>query len=106
MIFRNVCNSLIIFIGMENMHWISVEHELPDEYQFVLVYAITKDVNEPNSMAIARLISSFKENDWDILSKYPDRSGIGACEDLEWPINENEITHWMPLPNPPTIFVD
>ena len=74
--------------------WISVEEQLPPLNQEVLVYAAGKDsVIEPTIEKSHRFIFSF----------FPGGSGI-----VQWfaPFHyfhtNYQITHWMPLPEPPT----
>ena len=82
------------------MHWISVNDRLPDLYDFVLVFANNKGTNEPRPIAIARLVSD--HNIWDLLGSLE----VGAYQDIEYDMNRHDITHWMPLPDLPAIFVD
>lgn len=81
--------------------WISVKDKLPLPYDWVLVFASTNGTNEPNPMTLARLIPG--HTIWEFLYEYADTSGAGVYQDLEWPVKMDEITHWMPLPNPPEL---
>lgn len=81
------------------MEWISIEEELPYPYDFVLVLSTTKGTNEPKPMTLARLIPGGKL--WEFLHEYKDGSGVGVYQDLEWNVDMEDITHWMPLPSPP-----
>ena len=78
--------------------WISVTVRLPDPYEYVLVYAKMKGTGEPCPISIARQYAST----WEMLS-HEDQSNAVACGDLTWYMSEDEITHWMPLPSPPSL---
>lgn len=81
------------------MQWISVHEKLPEPYDFVLVFATTEGTNEPNPISLARLIP--RGTNWEFLYEYKDSSGAGVYQDIEWPVEMEDITHWMPLPKPP-----
>jgi hypothetical protein len=73
--------------------WISVKERLPPAYLFVLVFCET-GTDEPSSFSLAR----WDNDHWTIIG-----DGESVWDDLHWGINsDNEITHWMPLPEPPT----
>ena len=62
--------------------WISVKESLPQEYGYYLVY-----IHEDKKI---ELLDYYKHNEWE--------------GDLGWATTENYgITHWMPLPECPTI---
>ena len=76
------------------MEWISVEDRLPDEGEVVSVYeALTKEVYT------GKLVTNYTH-----YCKYCNR-GIEGKEVTIWdtPIAEDfsDVTHWMPLPEPP-----
>jgi len=77
------------------MEWISVKDRLPDIYDFALVFADNKGTNEPRPIAIARIVS--EHGIWDLLGYLE----VGAYLDIEYSMNRFDITHWMPLPEPP-----
>ena len=77
------------------MQWISVEDRLPDLYEFVLVLADNPRTNEPKPVAIARIVSEHEI--WDLLGYLE----VGAYRDIEYSMSRFDITHWMPLPEPP-----
>jgi hypothetical protein len=79
--------------------WISVHEKLPEPYDFVLVFATTQGTNEPNPISLARLLPG--RANWEFLSEYEDGSGAGVYQDLEWPVEVEDITHWMKLPKRP-----
>ncbi len=83
------------------MEWISVRDRLPEPYDFVLVFATTKGTNEPRPISLARLLLGGVN--WQFLYQYKDGSGAGVYQDLEWHIECEEITHWMPLPRAPEV---
>ena len=79
--------------------WISINEKLPKPYDFVLVFADTKGSNEPKPISLARLLPG--KMNWEFLSEYKDGSGSGCYQDLEWPVEVEDITHWMHLPKRP-----
>ena len=74
------------------MEWIRVKDRLPDIYDFVLVFANNIGTNEPRPIAIARIVNNL--GNWYFLGT----CDLGAYMDIEYEIETNEITHWMPLP--------
>ncbi len=84
------------------MEWVSINDKLPEPYDFVLVFAHTKGTNEPKPISLARLIPG--GTNWQFLSEYKDGSGAGVYQDLEWPVEREDITHWMSLPKPPNSY--
>ncbi len=83
--------------------WISVTDRLPDIYQYVIVLEETSGTSEPKPISIARRIN---ENHlgyiWDFLAMNDDGDTVGAYMDISYPIDSGNITHWMPMPKPPT----
>ena len=77
------------------MQWISVRDKLPDLYEFVLVFADNKGINEPRPIAIARIVTV--HGIWDLLGTID----VGAYHDIEYDMSRHDITHWMPFPEPP-----
>ncbi len=75
--------------------WVSIKDTLPDDYEYVLVYA-KKEGNEPCPISIARHYKGI----WEMLN-HSDESNAVACGDLTWYMSEEEITHWTPLPKSP-----
>lgn len=74
--------------------WISVKKRYPPPYHFVMVFCDTK-TEEPSSYSLARWEGQKKG--WNIIGE---RDSVWS--DLYWGIDkDSEITHWMPLPNPP-----
>lgn len=81
---------------MENkMEWISVKDRLPELYEFVLVYSSMMG-DEPCPITIAR----WNSEKWETLCNEEENNAC-ACGDLFWSTDSKEITHWMPLPQPP-----
>ena len=66
------------------MKWISVKDELPKEYCQCLIYC-------PRS---------FPKNSRVLAANYYDDNEKFYCDAFE-EVHE-DVTHWMPLPNPPT----
>ena len=81
---------------MEN-NWINIKEKQPHVYDFVLVCADNKGCGEPKPITIAR----HNGNEWEFLDKQPLISTYGAYMDIEYPIDKDDITHWMKLPSPP-----
>jgi hypothetical protein len=69
--------------------WINVKDRLPDESNNVLVF-------NGNFIAIGYYRKDFKINDNNSILAIP-RKWEYANVILDW-----DITHWMPLPEPPT----
>jgi hypothetical protein len=46
-------------------------------------------------MAIARIVNMI--GTWEFLGE----GGVGAWMDIEYSMEREDITHWMPLPKPP-----
>ncbi len=83
------------------MTWISVKEKLPELYDYVLVVADYKGTGEPKPIHIARLE---REIGWAFLGFTAEDSWSpvnGAWSDIEYDLTSEDITHWMPLPNPP-----
>ena len=76
------------------MKWISVKDRLPDAYTFVLVCANFQGTGEPKPINISR----FALTKWEFLSGHEE---VGAWSDIEYGMDINDITHWMPLPKSP-----
>lgn len=75
------------------MEWISVKDKLSEIYDFVIVYAQMQGQGEPCPMAIAR----FNGKQWELLGDLE----VGAWQDIEYGIDIEDISHWMPLPKLP-----
>lgn len=74
------------------MEWVSVNDELPSPFVEVLVHPAPED---QGVMYCSGLTAEYdkKNNRW-----------LVYCEDSYSSWNEYlEVTHWMPLPEPPTI---
>lgn len=71
--------------------WIKVEDRLPEPYQRVLVYNPTDDKKK------------FDEDGFDIDFLSNSQSGLLLWDWNTDPDNfDRKVTHWMPLPKPPT----
>lgn len=77
--------------------WISLKDRLPEIYDFVLVYANNKGTGEPKPMSIAR----WNNSKWEFINHSPPMPNYGAWMDIEYNMDYDDITHWMPLPKPP-----
>lgn len=73
--------------------WIEIGMAMPDLYTFVLVLAYNKGTDEPKPISIAR----WDGETWEFLAKYPCMSAYGAWQDMEYGMDSDDITHWMPL---------
>jgi len=68
--------------------WISVKDRLPEEGEEVLIFG--QYLNDIPKILGVR--SRYKgDQDWKYTWEGPD----------EWVYRENDVTHWMPLPEPP-----
>ncbi len=79
--------------------WISVKERLPDFYDYVLVLADNPGTNEPKPISIARV--RIQDEKWEFCEGKDPEWVYGAYMDIEYSIEKNDITHWMPLPQPP-----
>lgn len=73
--------------------WISVKDRLPKKYKSVLIYVKPINAEESPSYTIDGPIFAGKFEGGDIWSCLYGDSWI--------PFSADEITHWMPLPEPP-----
>ena len=80
--------------------WIRVKERLPEQYEYVLVYAKMKGTDEPCPTSIARIMGDSQEWTWDFLFR-DEKYSLGAWTDLIWDISSKDVTHWMPFPKPP-----
>lgn len=76
----------------EALSWRSVENELPEFDEDVLVYAIGKSNNFIGDGVIA--ITSYTNNKYGF-------NIVGWNDPWQYFLTNYEITHWMPLPEPP-----
>jgi hypothetical protein len=75
--------------------WISVLDKLPPVYDFVLVFANNLGSGEPKPISIARIDIS---GSWEFMGDVEKFGAVGAYMDIEYEMDEYQITHWMPLP--------
>lgn len=74
--------------ALRGTQWISVKERLPDEGEEVLIFG--QYLNDIPKVLGVR--SRYKgDQDWKYTWEGPD----------EWVYRENDVTHWMPLPEPP-----
>lgn len=76
---------------MQKCEWISVDERLPEEYEKCLVVAKVGDRTVIDLAEIVRcyhLLTSSESCEWLITNDWDEGEGC-------------EITHWMPLPEPP-----
>ena len=74
----------ILECGYTKQEWISVEDRLPNLYEEVLIYRSYGIVN-------FEVYTYLGDNKWE--------DGMGYVDDTE----EEFITHWQPLPQPPQV---
>ncbi len=79
------------------MEWIRSSDRLPDLYDFVLVFADNKGTGEPRPISIAR----WDSEKWEFINNPPSFPSYGAWMDIEYNMDSEDITHWMPLPKIP-----
>lgn len=79
------------------MEWIKCSEIMPELYDFVLVFANNKGTGEPKPMSIAR----FEGDIWNFVNHMRDYPNYGAWMDIGYVMDEEDITHWMPLPEKP-----
>ncbi len=82
----------------KSMEWISVKDLEPELYTFVLVFANNQGTNEPKPIAIARIDARGK---WNFSNHSPVFPNYGAWQEIEYNMDSDDVTHWMPLPEPP-----
>ena len=82
----------------EDMEWIKCSEKLPELYAYVLVLADNKGTGEPKPISIAMLDN---ENNWDFVNHTKTMSNYGVWMDIEYVMDEEDITHWMLLPKLP-----
>jgi hypothetical protein len=73
--------------------WISVKERLPELYQNVLVHYNTLHCVEPHNYAVA-----FRQNGLDEI--IPGKH-IWHVDSSPLELDGSDVTHWMPLPEPP-----
>lgn len=76
------------------MEWISVKDRLPEKHVIVLVFNDTKDI----FVATMDIIHPVYQNEPKLYWSF-EPSGWGSC-------CSKDITHWMPLPEPPQENMD
>jgi hypothetical protein len=83
------------------MKWIDLKEQLPEQGQYVLV---------SNGTVVAAAQADRDVSDWYITYEGHTVSEIwwdiahANGYDVEWDFDEDTITHWMPLPDPPEII--
>lgn len=90
------------------MEWIKCGDKLPDLYTYVLVLADNQGTDEPKPISIAKLTSyslgsEFYICDWEFSNHIPVMPNYGAWHDMDYTMNSDHVTHWMPLPKPPQL---
>lgn len=79
------------------MGWINAKDRLPDLYNFVLVFANNQGTDEPKPFSIAR----WNGTEWEFINHDILMPNYGAWMDIEYDMDSDDITHWMPLPEAP-----
>ncbi len=82
--------------------WISIKDALPELYDFVIVFADNKGTDEPKPMSIARIDTL--EPHWEFVNQAPCMPNYGVYMDIEYSMDSEHVTHWMPLPEFPKDF--
>lgn len=77
--------------------WISVKNRLPEMYTFVLVFANNPGTDEPKPVSLAR----YNGNIWEFVNHSPCMPNYGSWKDIEYNLDSDDVTHWMPLPETP-----
>lgn len=77
--------------------WIKCTDRLPDIYDFVLVFADNQGTNEPKPFSIAR----HNDDKWEFINHTAPMPNYGAYMDMEYNMDSDDVTHWMPLPEFP-----
>lgn len=77
--------------------WIDCNDKMPLIYDYVLVFANNQGTNEPKPMMIAR----WNSHKWEFVNDSLLMPSNGAWMDIEYPIDSDNVTHWMPLPKGP-----
>lgn len=76
--------------------WISIK-KLPALYENVLVFSNNNGTDEPKPYSIAKWMG----DNWDFINHCLLMPNYGVSLHVEYTINSDDITHWMPLPKPP-----
>lgn len=77
------------------MKWIKISDKSPDLFNFVLVLFNDK------SQALIGVALRNKEEEWEFYNKYPLVTDYIKWLKVEYKMKSENITHWMPLPQPP-----
>ncbi|WPE80224.1 DUF551 domain-containing protein [Acinetobacter baumannii] len=75
------------------MNWISVEDQMPKEHEAVLILLKSGCISQANL---------YEDGDY---SEHDDTHYIGwywEDHNRDWTVELTDVTHWMPLPAPPT----
>lgn len=79
------------------MNWIKCSDKMPELYIYVLVFADNKVLGDIKPYCIAR----WNGDRWGFVNADPLETCCGAWVDIEYPMDTDDVTHWMPLPKPP-----
>ena len=85
---RQMVADQLIANGVTVQKWIPVSERLPEKFKTVLVYCKNKTIRGGTVCHIGSCDNGF----WFLARQ----AGTESFPDLEW-----EVTHWMPLPEPP-----
>lgn len=77
--------------------WIECSEKMSPVYDYVLVCADNKGTDEPKPINIA----TWNGEEWIFLNEVS-KFSIGATSDIAYVMKRGHITHWKPLPKPPT----
>ena len=79
------------------MKWISIKERLPDTYNYVIVFADNQGTNEPKPYSIAM----WEGDKWHFINHNDLFPNYGACLDIGYNMDSDDVTHWMLLPAGP-----
>lgn len=74
------------------MNWISVKDRLPQEKQDVLVFERWMDIP---------FVGYLVKDKWHVNKEFYEVGGTYADGYIIGVVSQKDVTHWMPLPEPP-----
>lgn len=79
--------------------WIDTKKQLPEPYEYVLVYHFAEGTNEPCPMSVAQ----HNGREWQMLARGHCGGYAWTNGDLDWAMSEDEIDMWHPMPPKPNV---